>query len=453
MKRIKSYVQYVCQNCGNSSTKWIGKCPSCEEWNTYVEEIVSDTKSNSIRKSSFNKPVLIEDVTYSSEERIRTNINEMDRVLGGGLMPGSAVLIGGDPGIGKSTLALQTFGHFSENNIKVLYISGEESTKQLKTRAERLNIKGNCLYVETETNIEEILGAIESVEPSAVVIDSIQTIYSNELPSAPGTVSQIRECSSRLIQFAKKRGISFFFIGHVTKEGSIAGPKVLEHLVDTVLYFEGGKSHSYRILRAVKNRFGSTNEIGVFEMLSDGLKEIANPSEIFLSERPLNSSGSIVTPSIEGTRPILVEIQALVSPCNFGVPRRTTIGLDSNRVSLLVAVLEKRAGLGIGPQDIFMNVAGGVRIEEPAADLGICVALVSSFLNKAIPPDTIVFGEVGLAGEIRGVTQTQLRLKEAEKLGFRKFILPSINRDKHEKSGSEYMGVDNISQAIENIFR
>jgi len=453
MKRIKSHIQYICQNCGNSSTKWIGKCPSCEEWNTYVEEIVSGVKNSSIKKSGLSKPVLIEDVSFSGEERIHTNIGEMDRVLGGGLMPGSAVLIGGDPGIGKSTLALQIFGHFSGNNIKVLYISGEESAKQLKTRAERLNIKGNCLYVENETNIEEILNSIESVDPSAVVIDSIQTIYSNDLPSAPGTVSQIRECSSRLIQFAKKRGISFFLIGHVTKEGSIAGPKVLEHLVDTVLYFEGGKSHTYRILRAVKNRFGSTNEIGVFEMLNDGLREVSNPSEIFLSERPPNSSGSIVTPSIEGTRPILVEIQALVSPCNFGVPRRTTIGLDPNRVSLLVAVLEKRVGLGIGSQDIFMNVAGGVRIEEPAVDLGICVALVSSFLNKPIPPDTIVFGEVGLAGEIRGVTQTQLRLKEAEKLGFRKFILPSINRNNLEKSKSDFVGVENINQAIEIIFQ
>ena len=453
MKRSKSHIQYVCQNCGNSSTRWIGKCPSCEDWNTYVEEIVSGVKSGSIKKSSLNKPVLIDDVSCNTEERIHTKIDEMDRVLGGGLMPGSAVLIGGDPGIGKSTLALQIFGHFAGNSIKVLYVSGEESTKQLKTRAERLNIKSGCLYVETETNLEEILNAIETIKPIAVVIDSIQTIYSNDLPSAPGTVSQIRECSSRLIQFAKKRGISFFLIGHVTKEGSIAGPKVLEHLVDTVLYFEGGKSHSYRILRAVKNRFGSTNEIGVFEMLNDGLREVSNPSEIFLSERPLNSPGSIVTPSVEGTRPILVEIQALVSPCNFGVPRRTTIGLDSNRVSLLVAVLEKRAGLGIGSQDIFMNVAGGVRIEEPAVDLGICVALVSSFLNKPIPPDTIVFGEVGLAGEIRGVTQTQHRLKEAEKLGFRKFILPSINRDKLEKSKSDYMGVENINQAIEIIFQ
>lgn len=453
MKKTRPHIQYVCQNCGNSSAKWVGKCTACGEWNTYIEELITSKKTGSPVGGERIQPVLIDEVTNSAEDRLLTNINEMDRVLGGGLMPGSAVLIGGDPGIGKSTLALQIFGHFSANGIKVLYISGEESVNQLKTRAQRLDINGDNLYVETETNIEAILNATDKVDPSAVVVDSIQTIYSNDLPSAPGTVGQIRECASRLIQYAKKRGISFFLIGHVTKEGSIAGPKVLEHLVDTVLYFEGGKSHSYRILRAVKNRFGSTNEIGVFEMLNDGLKEVSNPSEIFLSERPLNSSGSVVTPSIEGTRPILVEVQALVTPCNFGVPRRTTIGLDSNRVSLLVAVLEKRADLNIGSQDIFMNVAGGVRIEEPAVDLGICMSLVSSYLNKPVPADTIVFGEVGLAGEIRGVTQTRLRLKEAQKLGFKKYILPAINKEKSNTPDSGYMGVENINQAIEILFQ
>lgn len=453
MKRSKSTVIFVCQNCGNNSPRWIGKCPACSGWNTYVEEIVTKEKANPIFKSK-SKPVLINEISLANEQRIKTDIKEMDRVLGGGLILGSTVLIGGDPGIGKSTLALQIFGKYSENGIKVLYITGEESSNQIKIRSKRLNVNGENLYVVTETNIESIINNIENSSPSVVVIDSIQTIYSNDLPSAPGTVGQIRECTSKIVQYAKNKGVSFFLVGHVTKEGSIAGPKVLEHLVDTVLYFEGGKSHPYRILRAVKNRYGSTNEIGVFEMTNDGLKEVSNPSEIFLSERPLNSSGSVVTPSIEGTRPILVEIQALVSPCNFGVPRRTTIGLDSNRVSLLVAVIEKRGGLHITSQDIFMNVAGGVKIEEPAVDLGICISLVSSFLNKPVSPETIVFGEVGLSGEIRGVSQVDVRLKEAEKLGFKRFILPRINSDnlKHKDSKQKYIGIENINEAIEILF-
>lgn len=453
MKRSKSTVIFVCQNCGNNSPRWIGKCPACSGWNTYVEEIVTKEKANPIFKSK-SKPVLINEISLANEQRIKTDIKEMDRVLGGGLILGSTVLIGGDPGIGKSTLALQIFGKYSENGIKVLYITGEESSNQIKIRSKRLNVNGENLYVVTETNIESIINNIENSSPSVVVIDSIQTIYSNDLPSAPGTVGQIRECTSKIVQYAKNKGVSFFLVGHVTKEGSIAGPKVLEHLVDTVLYFEGGKSHPFRILRAVKNRYGSTNEIGVFEMTNDGLKEVSNPSEIFLSERPLNSSGSVVTPSIEGTRPILVEIQALVSPCNFGVPRRTTIGLDSNRVSLLVAVIEKRGGLHITSQDIFMNVAGGVKIEEPAVDLGICISLVSSFLNKPVSPETIVFGEVGLSGEIRGVSQVDVRLKEAEKLGFKRFILPRINSDNlnHKDSKQKYIGIENINEAIEILF-
>lgn len=453
MKRSKSTVIFVCQNCGNNSPKWIGKCPACSGWNTYVEEIVTKEKANPIFKSK-SKPVLINEISLANEQRIKTDIKEMDRVLGGGLILGSTVLIGGDPGIGKSTLALQIFGKYSENGIKVLYITGEESSNQIKIRSKRLNVNGENLYVVTETNIESIINNIENSSPGVVVIDSIQTIYSNDLPSAPGTVGQIRECTSKIVQYAKNKGVSFFLVGHVTKEGSIAGPKVLEHLVDTVLYFEGGKSHPFRILRAVKNRYGSTNEIGVFEMTNDGLKEVSNPSETFLSERPLNSSGSVVTPSIEGTRPILVEIQALVSPCNFGVPRRTTIGLDSNRVSLLVAVIEKRGGLHITSQDIFMNVAGGVKIEEPAVDLGICISLVSSFLNKPVSPETIVFGEVGLSGEIRGVSQVDVRLKEAEKLGFKRFILPRINSDnlKHKDSKQKYIGIENINEAIEILF-
>lgn len=453
MKRSKATVIFVCQNCGTNSPRWVGKCPACEQWNTYVEEIAPKEKPNPIIKSK-SKPVLINEITTADENRLRTGINEMDRVLGGGLISGSTVLIGGDPGIGKSTLALQIFGKYSENGVKLLYITGEESSNQIRIRSKRLQVNGDNLYVVTETNIESIFNHIENNSPGIVVIDSIQTIYSADLPSAPGTVGQIRECTAKIIQYAKHNTVSFFLIGHVTKEGSIAGPKVLEHLVDTVLYFEGGKSHPFRILRAVKNRYGSTNEIGVFEMTNDGLQEVSNPSEIFLSERPMGSSGSIVTPSIEGTRPILVEIQALVSPCNFGVPRRTTIGLDSNRVSLLVAVLEKRAGLHITSQDIFMNVAGGVRIEEPAVDLGICISLVSSFLNKPVSADTLLFGEVGLSGEIRGVNQTDVRLKEAEKLGFKIFILPKINFDKLNKktSSQNYIGIENINQAIEILF-
>lgn len=453
MKRSKATVIYVCQNCGSNSPRWIGKCPACEQWNTYVEEIGTKEKPNPVLKSK-SKPVSINDISCDDENRIRTEITEMDRVLGGGLISGSTVLIGGDPGIGKSTLALQIFGKYSENGIKVLYITGEESSDQIKIRAKRLDVNGENIYVVTETNLDSIINNIENTCPVVVVIDSIQTIYSVDLPSAPGTVGQIRECTSKIVQYAKNKGISFFLIGHVTKEGSIAGPKVLEHMVDTVLYFEGGKSHPFRILRAVKNRYGSTNEIGVFEMTNSGLGEVKNPSEIFLSERPLNSSGSVVTPCIEGTRPILVEIQALVSPCNFGVPRRTTIGLDTNRVSLLVAVLEKRAGLQITSQDIFMNVAGGVKIEEPAVDLGICISLVSSLLNKPVSADTLLFGEVGLSGEIRGVSQADVRLKEAEKLGFRRFILPETNHEnlKELSKKQQYLGIKNISQAIEILF-
>lgn len=453
MKRSKATVIFVCQNCGSNSPRWIGKCPACEQWNTYVEEFGTKEKTSPITKSK-TKPVLINDISSQNEQRIKTDIIEMDRVLGGGLIFGSTVLIGGDPGIGKSTLALQISGRYSENGIKVLYITGEESSNQIKIRAKRLKVDGENLYVVTETNIDSIINNIENTCPQVVVIDSIQTIYSGDLPSAPGTVGQIRECTLKIIQYAKSKGVSFFLIGHVTKEGSIAGPKVLEHLVDTVLYFEGGKSHPFRILRAVKNRYGSTNEIGVFEMTGDGLNEVSNPSEIFLSERPLNSSGSVVTPSMEGSRPILVEIQALVSPCNFGVPRRTTIGLDQGRVSLLVAVLEKRAGLQITSQDIFMNVAGGVKIEEPAVDLGICISLVSNFLNKPVSAKTTVFGEIGLSGEIRGVSQVDVRLKEAEKLGFKKFLLPMINIDKlnHKDNKQSYIGIENINQAIEILF-
>jgi len=454
MKRSKLLVQFICQNCGNSSPRWIGKCPSCGEWNSYIEERIDARKTSYDRQNIKSNSVLISDIKGGREKRITTNIGELDRVLGGGIVPGSVVLIGGDPGIGKSTLALQMLGKISSNNVDAIYVTGEESPDQVKLRAERTGAISDCLFVLPENILENILEELAKLNPQVAVIDSIQTMYTEDFPSAAGSVGQIRECTSKLMQYAKKNGCTIFLIGHVTKEGTIAGPKVLEHLVDTVFYFEGERDHPYRILRAVKNRFGSTNEIGVFEMQGTGLQEVKNPSEIFLSERPIGASGSVVTPSIEGTRPILVEIQALVSPCNFGVPRRTTIGIDYNRVSLLVAVLEKRAGLNILSQDIFMNVAGGVRIEEPAIDLGISAALASSFLNKPIDSEIVVFGEVGLSGEIRGVPQVELRLKESEKLGFKRCVLPQVNLERLKRSDDEMslIGVNSIEKAIEVLF-
>ncbi|MBI2485820.1 MAG: DNA repair protein RadA [Deltaproteobacteria bacterium] len=462
MKKTKTQFQYVCQSCGNSSPRWLGKCPACGEWNSYVEEKVEKEKRNTVKSNPYSSPVAITKIESGKEERIPTRIGELDRVLGGGFVPGSVVLLGGDPGIGKSTLALQMLNNIgisktdktNQTKLAVFYVTGEESPEQVKMRAERIGVGRDTIFVFSETLVESIIGQIVKLSPTVVVIDSIQTMYTEDFPSSPGSVGQIRECTAKLMQYAKINGTAVFLIGHVTKEGTIAGPKVLEHLVDTVLYFEGGREHPYRILRAVKNRFGSTNEIGVFEMKDSGVEEVKNPSEIFLSERPVNASGSVVTPSLEGTRPILVEIQALVSPCNFGVPRRTTIGLDYNRVSLLVAVLEKRAGLHILGQDIFMNVAGGVRIEEPAIDLGISMAIVSSFLNKPVEPDVVVFGEVGLAGEIRGVSQVELRLKEAEKLGFKKCVLPRINLERLKSSEStlSLTGISSIEKAIEALF-
>lgn len=446
--------RFVCQSCGNSSPRWLGKCPACNEWNSYVEERVASEKRSHGRMPLNSTAIAITQIESAQEERIGTGIGELDRVLGGGFVPGSLVLVGGDPGIGKSTLALQMVNNVSLSERSVLYVTGEESPEQVKMRAERMGVGSDRLFVYAETSVENILDEIAKLSPQLAVIDSIQTIYTEDFPSAPGSVGQIRESAAKIMQYAKTNGTAIFLIGHVTKEGAIAGPKVLEHLVDTVLYFEGGREHPYRILRAVKNRFGSTNEIGVFEMHERGLEEIKSPSEIFLSERPANASGSVVVPSLEGTRPILVEIQALVSPCNFGVPRRTTIGLDYNRVSLLAAVLEKRVGLKISGQDIFMNVAGGVRIEEPAIDLGISAALASSLLNKPIESDTVVFGEVGLAGEIRGVSQVELRLKEAEKMGFRKCVLPRINLERLKRSDSDVslIAVGSIEKAIEVLF-
>jgi DNA repair protein RadA/Sms len=412
------------------------------------------SKANNIKQTFRPTPIPITDIEGGKEERLPTRIGELDRVLGGGFVPGSVVLVGGDPGIGKSTLALQMLANIATSKLKVLYVTGEESPEQVKLRAKRTGSGSESLFVLAENSVEHILEELTKLSPHVVVVDSIQTVYTEDFPSAPGSVGQIRECAARLMHYAKSKGTSIFLVGHVTKEGTIAGPRVLEHLVDTVLYFEGERDHPYRILRAVKNRYGSTNEIGVFEMHESGLKEVNNPSEIFLSERPIGASGSVVTPSIEGTRPILVEIQALVSPCNFGMPRRTTIGIDYNRVSLLVAVLEKKAGLNILAQDIFMNVAGGIKIVEPAIDLGVSVALVSSFLNKPIQQSLVVFGEVGLSGEVRGVSHVEQRLKEAEKLGFKKCILPRINVERIKDPGRSLslVGVTSIENVIEAIF-
>jgi DNA repair protein RadA/Sms len=398
-------------------------------------------------------PQTLDAICLDPEMRLKSGIAEFDRTLGGGLVPGSLVLIGGDPGIGKSTLLLQAVASLSGRGLKALYLSGEESPQQLKLRAERLAIHSEGLYVLAGTCIENLFEKIGALKPALLVIDSIQTVYTDALPSAPGSVGQVREVASRLLNWSKNTGIPTFLIGHVTKDGAIAGPKVLEHLVDTVLYFEGDSSHAFRILRAVKNRFGSTNEIGVFEMKDTGLHEVGNPSRIFLEERPEGASGSVVIPCLEGTRPLLVEIQALVGPSPFGMPRRTAVGVDHNRISLLVAVLGKRVGMEMGDQDIFVNVAGGLKVDEPAADLGIVSAMISSFLDRPVDNKVIVFGEVGLAGEVRGVSQAELRIKEAKKLGFSRCILSRSNLEgcNHVK-GMDLVGIESVTSLMDVLF-
>ncbi|MBE9545945.1 MAG: DNA repair protein RadA, partial [Proteobacteria bacterium] len=416
MKKIKT--TFFCQNCGYQSSKWLGKCPSCDEWNRFVEEEIRDSDSGISAELQFNEPPMpIDSIEADEKERLKVGIDEVDRVLGGGIVAGSATLVGGDPGIGKSTLLLQVLQNLAANGLKVLYITGEESARQIKLRGKRIGASSKNLLVLVEIDIENILKHIKEIEPQAVVVDSIQTVYSSALSSAPGSVGQVREASGRLILLSKKTGIPVFLIGHVTKEGAIAGPKVLEHMVDTVLYFEGDSGHAYRIIRGIKNRYGPTNEIGVFEMRDNGLNEVANPSEFFLAERPEDAAGSVVVPSIEGTRPILVEIQSLVSPTNLGMPRRTAIGVDHNRVSLLVAVLDKICGLHMGNHDIFINVAGGVKVDEPAVDIGIASSIASSFLDRPINSGTVVFGEIGLTGEVRGISQMEGRIKEAARMG------------------------------------
>lgn len=448
---------FFCQNCGYESSKWMGQCPACREWNTFVEELVDRkalSTSGKIKPATEAKPVPLSAIKTSDEERISTSMPELDRVLGGGVVKGSLVLVGGDPGIGKSTLLLQVCRNLSGQNLSVLYVSGEESLQQIKLRAERIGTFSDHLELLCETSLDTIRTVIERNKPQIVVIDSIQTMYNENVSSAPGSVSQVRESTGVLMQIAKGMDISIFIVGHVTKEGVVAGPRVLEHMVDTVLYFEGDRHASYRILRAVKNRFGSTNEIGVFEMCNSGLEEVKNPSEFLLNGRPEDASGSVVACSMEGTRPILVEIQALVCQSNFGIPRRTAVGTDFNRVNLLMAVLEKKVGIHLAASDAYVNIAGGMKMTEPAIDLGICLAIVSSAKDIVIPDHVMVFGEIGLSGEIRAVSMAGQRVQEAKKLGFETVMLPEVCRSSVGKvEGINLVYVSQIRDAISYIMR
>lgn len=445
----KAKQMYFCQECGYESTKWLGQCPGCRNWNTFVEEKLVVGAGKHSGKAEAAAPTSILNVTTSEDTRIGTGMKELDRVLGGGVVKGSLTLVGGDPGIGKSTLLLQVCRNLTTTEHKVLYVSGEESLQQIKLRAERLGGFTQDMLLLCETNLDAIEGAITKVMPEVVVIDSIQTMYLEDVASGAGSVSQVREVTGRLMRIAKQLNVAIFIVGHVTKEGTVAGPRTLEHMVDTVLYFEGEKNAIYRVLRGVKNRFGSTNEIGVFEMKDNGLFEVENPSQVMLNGRPLDASGSVVVCSMEGTRPILIEIQALVCQSNFNLPRRTSVGIDYNRVNLLMAVLEKRAGLMLAGNDAYVNLAGGMRLNEPAIDLGIVVALVSSFKNVPVDAHTIIFGEVGLAGEVRGVSMAAQRVKEAAKMGFTTCILPKINCEgMEERKGMKLVGVQNISEVL-----
>jgi len=452
MTKIKTF--YQCQSCGYSSPKWLGKCPDCGNWNSFVEEksTSGSKQAASLRLIGKTEPVALGSIEGTSEFRISTGIKEFDRVLGGGVVPGSVILVGGDPGIGKSTLLLQTFAGLSTKTGKLLYVSGEESPQQIKMRADRLSVSSDNIILLPETSMEGILEEAARIHPDAMVIDSIQTVYTLELLSAPGSVGQVRECAARLMLYAKRSNVPVFIVGHVTKEGTIAGPRVLEHIVDTVMYFEGDSGHSYRILRTIKNRFGSTNEIGIFEMSDAGLREVDNPSELFLSERPKNVPGSTVVASVEGTRPLMVEIQALVSQTNFGMPRRTCIGVDFNRVNLLIAVLEKRSGMHLGGMDVFINIVGGLKIIEPAVDLGIIATIASSAREIPVDAGTFVFGEVGLSGEVRAVAQAEQRLKEAAKIGFARAIIPAGNAEKiRNDQGLKIRGVRNVEECLEAL--
>ncbi|MDQ3020632.1 MAG: DNA repair protein RadA [Bacteroidota bacterium] len=454
MPKIKS--KYVCQNCGYSSVRWSGKCPECDTWNSMVEEIISTDKkgknnSNVLLKINNDSYKSLSDILSISESRTLTHIKELDRVLGGGIVDGSVILIGGDPGIGKSTLMLQLAEKITGK--KILYVSGEESASQIKLRADRLNYNLNNFYILSETNLDIIRAVIERESPDIVIIDSIQTVYRSEIESAPGTVSQLRESTALIMNLAKTDNFSVFIVGHITKDGMIAGPKVLEHMVDVVLQFEGERTHSFRILRGIKNRFGSTNEIGIFEMTDLGLKEVLNPSEVFLSQRNYGASGCIISSSLEGTRPILIEVQALVTSSNYGIPQRTSTGFDYKKLNIIVAVLEKKLGIFLNRSDIFLNIAGGVKIEEPAIDLAVAMSIYSSFRDIPVGSETVVLGEVGLSGEVRTISYVERRITEAAKLGFKKIIIPKGNLKNLniKKFNAEITGVERIKEAVEKL--
>ena len=451
---MKAKSVFSCQSCGHQSPRWLGRCPDCGGWNTMKEERQAATgKGRPVALKTLQaKPTPIAEIEVIGEDRRLTRIGEFDRVLGGGVIPGAVILIGGDPGIGKTTLLLQALPRLASSTEPVLYVSGEESPRQIKMRGQRLGVEHPHLLILAETSLEEILKAVQAIQPAAIVVDSIQTVYTEQLTSAPGSISQVQEVSGQLMWFAKRAGIPVFIIGHVTKEGAIAGPRLLEHIVDTVLYFEGDKGHSYRILRAVKNRFGSTNEIGVFEMKDSGLEEVANPSQLFLGERPQRSTGSVVVSSLEGSRPILVELQALVSATSYAMPKRMANGVDLNRVSLLLAVMEKRLGMHLSGQDVYVNVVGGMRIDEPAIDLGIVVAVTSSLREVVVEPGLLVLGEVGLGGEVRGISQAELRIREAAKMGFKRCLLPERNLAKLDAiEGMDLVGISEVGEALDVV--
>ncbi len=451
----KSETIFVCQSCSYQSAKWLGKCPDCGEWNSLVEE-----RAHQHARSGRNgfalrdvKAVAFNEIEPQDDQRLPSGVTEFDRVLGGGIVPGTLVLIGGDPGIGKSTLLLQVADRMSGASTVVLYVSGEESERQIKLRGDRLGVTAKNLYLLPETNLEKIFHEVDRLSPGAIIVDSIQTVFSSAVEAAPGSISQVREVAHQFLLLAKNRGVPVFLIGHITKEGSIAGPKALEHIVDTVLYFEGERHHNHRIVRAAKNRYGAANEVGVFEMTGTGLMAVANPSQMFLAERPQNAAGSVVTACMEGTRPLLVEIQALVSGTKFGSGRRMTQGLDQNRVSLLIAMLEKRVGMQLIGDDVFVNIAGGLEVDEPAADLGVVTAIASSFKNVPIDPHTAVFGEIGLTGEVRGAMQAGVRAKEAQALGFKKIVMPASNVSGLERLlGLRVVGVRSVDEMLGELF-
>lgn len=451
---MRAKTSFSCQTCGHQSPRWLGRCPDCGGWNTMKEERQASTGKGrpSMVKTSQAKATPIGEIEVVGEDRRQSRIGEFDRVLGGGVIPGSVILIGGDPGIGKTTLLLQALPRLASQEEAVLYVSGEESPRQMKLRGQRLGIDHPNLLIFSETSLEQILKTVQTIQPAAVVVDSIQTVYTEQITSAPGSISQVQEVAGQLMWFAKRTGVPVFIIGHVTKEGAIAGPRLLEHIVDTVLYFEGDKGHSFRILRAVKNRFGSTNEIGVFEMKEGGLEEVSNPSELFLAERPQRSTGSVVVSSLEGTRPILVELQALASSTSYAMPKRVANGVDQSRVALLLAVMERRLGMHLSGQDVYVNVVGGLHIDEPAIDLGIVVAVASSLREVSIEPGFLIMGEVGLGGEVRAVSQADLRIREAAKMGFKRCLLPEQNLAKLDLIDRiELVGIREVGEALDAL--